>query len=595
MAASQGDSAAMLEVLQQVSQVSTQQQEVTGTTPTGGTAGQPNRNAPVPPQATGTVSLLNGVYVVKIVNPGATSPLSQIQAAQQGTNATAQSTVQAVKAIYHQIRVSTSPAFNVNSNTQTFGGDTGNAQTYWTITGLGSGTWCVQFRSSYDGINFNTWKNSSRGNAVSLELVTLESESNAVWAVLDLPGGETIAVCEGFGEDGAGFGLPNGVYSSAMFSIVSPNGFNVLPPQISTVIESDVTLQTPLGGGSTGLSGIADYPAGINIKYGNRSNPQSSYSANGNLFAIAFNPSGKNVTVYDSSDGSSSWAVFTLPGGAKLAVGSGYGPDGSMIYIPTQTPWITAANLLSIVSIQGGDGTGRGAGGFKAKLSGLTIEASYRNYDSADTWSGQGNWLAVSWTPGLVTESVTGGEFLILNLAGGNKIAFGAGSLFSGSSFSLPAGFTSEQMVSIPTPAGFSNNNDNCLHAISNCSISGTTVNLNYVDGAGNDWSGDVNWFAFCWADALTTSPVGPGIVVTINPVQINLNEGDTFTFAATVAGTGTTTVTWSVDGVAGGNGTVGTIVAGLYTAPASTGSHVITAASTVNPARYGVAVADVA
>ena len=65
-----------------MSRVATHIQVATGTVPTGGTAGQPNKNAPVPPQATGIVSMLNGVYVVQIVNPGASSALSQIQAAQ---------------------------------------------------------------------------------------------------------------------------------------------------------------------------------------------------------------------------------------------------------------------------------------------------------------------------------------------------------------------------------------------------------------------------------------------------------------------------------------------------------------------------------
>jgi hypothetical protein len=36
--------------------------------------------------------------------------------------------------------------------------------------------------------------------------------------------------------------------------------------------------------------------------------------------------------------------------------------------------------------------------------------------------------------------------------------------------------------------------------------------------------------------------------------------------------------LTWLVDGIAGGNSTVGTIVAGLYTAPETPGNHVVTA-----------------
>jgi hypothetical protein len=85
LSASQGDSASLREVLQQMSQVHSQTQTVIGTTPTQGTAGQPNRYAAVPPQATVSVSLLDGSWIIQIVNPGATSAISQIQAAQNAS------------------------------------------------------------------------------------------------------------------------------------------------------------------------------------------------------------------------------------------------------------------------------------------------------------------------------------------------------------------------------------------------------------------------------------------------------------------------------------------------------------------------------
>ncbi len=56
----------------------------------------------------------------------------------------------------------------------------------------------------------------------------------------------------------------------------------------------------------------------------------------------------------------------------------------------------------------------------------------------------------------------------------------------------------------------------------------------------------------------------------------------------------GGTTLNWSVDGVAGGNATVGTISAsGLYSPPATAGTHTVSAANAVNPAnRVSVTVA---
>ena len=497
----QGNSASFREVLQQISQATVETQTVIGTV---ASSTSPNPNAQVPPQATGTVSLLEKSYILQIVNPGATSPISAIQAAQAGQAATATTNLQAVKSIYHQIRASTSPAFNVNSNTQTFGGDTGSAQTNYTLTGLGTGRWYFQFRSTYDGVNFNQWKNLNQGTSISE--ITVEAETNAVWAVFTLPGDETIGVGQGFGADGDVIGLPpNNLYTSAMFSLVTPNGFNTEPPQVTNIATSEIVLQEPTGPAAT--SGTQDYPALISMKYGDRNSPQSTYSGNANFFGIAFDPTGQNATVYDSSDGISSWVVITLPGGAKIAFGSGQGANGTSIYVPTQTPWITAANMLIIPTIQGGGGSGHGAHGVgDCTVNGLVLNAEYSDIPGgSNLWYGVANWLAVAWTPGLITETVAGGKFVVINLADGNSIAFGANPndgvsvLPSGSGFGLPTGFTTDKLLAIASPASYSGSGGNVLHCIANCDVSGTTVNLIYIDGSGNAWSGDLNWFAFCW------------------------------------------------------------------------------------------------
>ncbi len=56
---------------------------------------------------------------------------------------------------------------------------------------------------------------------------------------------------------------------------------------------------------------------------------------------------------------------------------------------------------------------------------------------------------------------------------------------------------------------------------------------------------------------------------VTVSPATANVQEGSTQQFTATVTNTSSTAVNWSVNNVAGGNSTVGTISStGLYTAP---------------------------
>src|SRR6266478_30061 len=76
-----------------------------------------------------------------------------------------------------------------------------------------------------------------------------------------------------------------------------------------------------------------------------------------------------------------------------------------------------------------------------------------------------------------------------------------------------------------------------------------------------------VVWFVCGCGSA---GPPPQQITVNVTPATIIVRTGDTQQFFATVAGTTNQTVTWSVNGVAGGDATRGTIsAAGLYTPPA--------------------------
>jgi Bacterial Ig-like domain (group 2) len=85
---------------------------------------------------------------------------------------------------------------------------------------------------------------------------------------------------------------------------------------------------------------------------------------------------------------------------------------------------------------------------------------------------------------------------------------------------------------------------------------------------------------------------VGSGAAASVTVLSLSISPGETLLapgatqqFSASIQGSANTSVTWSVDGTAGGNGTVGTITtAGLYTAPNATGAHTITAASVAYP-----------
>lgn len=75
--------------------------------------------------------------------------------------------------------------------------------------------------------------------------------------------------------------------------------------------------------------------------------------------------------------------------------------------------------------------------------------------------------------------------------------------------------------------------------------------------------------------------------LVALTPAAANVRLGDGVTFTATVTNNTTTTVTWAVNGVTGGNSTVGTIsTSGRYTPPSTipTTGITITATSTAVP-----------
>jgi hypothetical protein len=60
-------------------------------------------------------------------------------------------------------------------------------------------------------------------------------------------------------------------------------------------------------------------------------------------------------------------------------------------------------------------------------------------------------------------------------------------------------------------------------------------------------------------------------VTITVSPTSVALGANQTSTFTATVTNSSNSTVTWQVNGVDGGNSSVGTIsTAGLYTAPGS-------------------------
>lgn len=82
----------------------------------------------------------------------------------------------------------------------------------------------------------------------------------------------------------------------------------------------------------------------------------------------------------------------------------------------------------------------------------------------------------------------------------------------------------------------------------------------------------------------LTGAGTAASTTVSVSPLQSSLTPGQTLQFTASISGVVSSNVTWAIDGIAGGNSTVGTISSsGLYTAPSAAGTHTATATSTAN------------
>jgi len=91
-------------------------------------------------------------------------------------------------------------------------------------------------------------------------------------------------------------------------------------------------------------------------------------------------------------------------------------------------------------------------------------------------------------------------------------------------------------------------------------------------------------WFTACGGSSYGGGGGGGG--VTVSPKQAAVVVTQTQPFTATVTGSNTA-VTWTVDGTAGGSATVGTIsTAGLYTPPATPGTHTIVATSSADTSK---------
>lgn len=378
-AAAAGDKVALREILESLTSNTVNQQQATST----------GAGVNVPQQAKATVSFLAGNYVVEIQNPGTVTPTSALQAAQAGAAQNSQTNLGPIVSIFHQIRAATSPNFSISSGVTTFGGTTGSTQTFWTISNLAAGQYYFQIRSSFDGVNWNLWRNANGGQLINSrpEGVTVEAATNTAWALFALPGQQLVAFGAGLVPDQGTFGVPSDLFTSAMAAIPGPNGFQHQSSNLAHgIIEESVKLVTPTD--TSGLIGVPDFPPLVTMQY--KDGVGNVWSGNCNLFTFACDPLGKNVKILSTPQGT--WYVFTLPGGAKLAIASGTLNDGDTLDVPAGLGFaVAAANSIAQVTPLSGYSAGTQAHGINISNfdAGLVAHINFRD-GGATIWSSTG-------------------------------------------------------------------------------------------------------------------------------------------------------------------------------------------------------------
>jgi hypothetical protein len=180
--------------------------------------------------------------------------------------------------------------------------------------------------------------------------------------------------------------------------------------------------------------------------------------------------------------------------------------------------------------------------------------------------------------------SITGSASLVVNpaVAVSLTVTPSTSSVYDGAQqqFTATLNYSNGTSMIVTSAVTWSSSNP----AVSTVSSGGLAVAL-----AGGSSTIEATWGAnlLTAAGTLTVSP--PTVSITPSGASVALSA--TQQFSATVTGATNQNVTWNVDGIAGGNSTIGTIsTAGIYTAPTLIGSHTITAIAQANSASVGTA-----
>jgi hypothetical protein len=296
-----------------------------------------------------------------------------------------------------------------------------------------------------------------------------------------------------------------------------------------------------------------------------------------------------------STVGAISWATLTLLGGEIIAFGQGLLADGTVITDALLPAGFDGSKMFALAFIEQipGDGGGDVMHSAGASVDGTNTVHVNMSDGSGHTWHGTASVLLFCWQNNMgsiTTQTVDGASWIECTLSNGMK--FGAGcakSLANGATFGIPAaaGAATTLQVIAGSSDGLPIAGSNHAQGIGACYVDANNiVNIMFQDGSGDQWFGTADVFGL-YCESGTAAPT----LVSVSPPSATLTAAGVLGFSATVTGNANPNVIWSVDGVVGGNVTVGTINStGLYAAPSNAGTHTITATSVGDPTASGSA-----
>jgi len=289
-----------------------------------------------------------------------------------------------------------------------------------------------------------------------------------------------------------------------------------------------------------------------------------------------------DVTNTDSNG--MTWLPLTLAGGEEILFGNGVLADGATIALPAG--W-SSSQCIARAYVHDQPFTGHNmyvVGASVDSSLGVHVEASD---DAGNTWHGNARVLVFAWKNNMSTvtsATLTGGipattaTWLSFPLPDGDTFMVGwSTDQPDFSHFHVP-----NSAIHGILEAMVGSNNGNYVpgssqHAqgVGTCYLDQDNIlYMTFNNGSGVVWSGPADIFATCLAP-----PSAPPAFVYVTPGSFQIVAGSIQHLSAQVLNYSSQAVVWAVDGIIGGNLTVGMIDAsGNYSAPNMPGNHMITA-----------------